>query len=80
MKVAKVGGSPETLASDVDCPGPIAVDSANVYWSDRDGIHRVPNGGGTPTMISTSGLARGLVVDATSVYWTVDNTVMKVDK
>jgi hypothetical protein len=72
MKVAIGGGTPVTLATKQDQPWGIAVDQANVYWTNNDGGNtlQLSLGGGTPITLGTgSGLPHGIALDATTVYW-----------
>jgi hypothetical protein len=61
-----------TLASGQSPGGPIAVDSANVYWVNRNGnVMDVPVGGGTASTLATGqGNYQGVGVEGLSVYWT----------
>ena len=47
-------------------PYGIAVDAANVYWSDDSSIYKVPLGGGAATSLASG---RCISVDATSLYY-----------
>jgi hypothetical protein len=61
-----VGGPTVTLA--LDDVSAIAVDAANVYWTDLGALMSVPVGGGTPVTLAPGG-GGAVAVDATSVYW-----------
>jgi hypothetical protein len=87
MKAPLGGGSPEVLASGQGRPNCIAVDDANVYWTNLGGgtITKIPIEGGTPmTLASGQHGPGGIAVDGKSVYWTTygdvgnDGTVMKL--
>jgi sugar lactone lactonase YvrE len=75
------GGTASTLAPAND-PGGIAVDSANVYWTNNNSgtVMKIPVGGGTAvTVAANQSGPLGVAVDATSVFWTnySGGTVMK---
>ena len=92
-KVALGGGPITTLVSGWSPVG-VAVDSANVYWTDGEpaldppsgvpAIVRVPTGGGVPTVLASgpSGGSESLPIalDRTNVYWasSYSNAVSKV--
>ena len=40
MKMALSGGAPVTLAARQNLPGPVAVDSASIYWATADGVQK----------------------------------------
>lgn len=75
MVVPIAGGPLATIASgnEVDFPAAIAVDSNNVYWTNRNAgdVMKATLGGGSPqTLASQQGSIPGdLAVDATGVYW-----------
>jgi hypothetical protein len=61
---------PQILASGLDSPVSLAVDSANVYWSEVGSIKKVIKTGGVVTTLA-SGLngPSGIAVDSSDVYW-----------
>ena len=91
-KVAISGGVKTLLASHpanligcLNCPAraySVAVDAANVYWTeiDQGGVWKVGINGGTLTTLSTvayPGAPAGIMVDSTSVYWIEDAAIKK---
>lgn len=73
------GGVVTTLASPVSMPRSLAVDRSNVYWLDGGSLSWVAIGGGTPTMLDSSGRTQGFAVNEESLYWTAfGGTVMKL--
>jgi sugar lactone lactonase YvrE len=63
---------PVTLASGQRTPWCIALDSANVYWTNYDGgtVMKVSLDGTTMTTLATGGgIPYGIAVDSTNVYW-----------
>jgi len=91
MKVPIGGGSLTTLFSDLSCPGNIAVDTTNVYWTELlDGsssygspppscqIMKVSLDGGDPIVLVTGPCGQGLAVDGTNVYWADGPLLMKI--
>jgi sugar lactone lactonase YvrE len=75
--------APPALAANLAHPNFIAVDAANVYWTDYgDGtVAKVPLDGGAPTVLASGqGSPAGIAVDATSVTWVNEDggTVMRL--
>jgi hypothetical protein len=65
------------LATNQQIPRELAVDDANVYWTNfGDGtVVRVPLGGGTATILASGqNQPYGIAVDAANVYWTTSVT------
>ena len=72
----KRGGAVKTLATGAGGFGGIAVDDANVYFTQGASIVSVAKGGGATTVLATaSTLPQGLAVDASAIYWTTDSTM-----
>jgi hypothetical protein len=72
MSVPIGGGSVVTLAPEQDSLGGIAVDEADVYWTNGDSVMRIPVDGGVATTLACGQNSPAAVaVDATSVYWVV---------
>jgi hypothetical protein len=74
-KVAKSGGMPVVLASGLNAPVAIAVDTQWVYvtTSGDQSISRVPINGGAPVVLATGQPSPdGVTFDATSLYWAND--------
>ena len=62
-----------TLASGSSNANGMAIDSANVYWTEfpAGNVKKVPLGGGSVTTLASGQSGPlGIVVDSTSVYWT----------
>jgi hypothetical protein len=80
MKAPLGGGSASVLAA--SSAYEIALDDANVYWTDDTGfVLAVPKAGGSYTQLATGQGPAGIAVDGTNVYYTTsDGTVWKVAK
>jgi hypothetical protein len=81
---ADASGPITPLATNQPLPQGIAVDDANVYWTNRGNpngtVKSVPVGGGTIQPIADGqGAPTGIAIDSQFVYWTNydDNTVLK---
>ncbi|HZS19551.1 MAG TPA: hypothetical protein VFA63_01025, partial [Pseudonocardiaceae bacterium] len=59
-----------SLASQLNDPGCIAVDSQYVYWADNASVQRVLINGGPPQYIATIHSAGCLAIDSQNVYFT----------
>jgi hypothetical protein len=73
MQVPLEGGTPTALATKV-LPTALALDAANLYWTDEatGTVMKVPLAGGTPVPLVGSGTSGGfgsVAVDATDAYW-----------
>jgi hypothetical protein len=61
---------PQILASGLDYPVSLAVDSANIYWSEIGAIKKVSiNGGAVSTLASGLNSPFDIAVDGSQVYW-----------
>jgi hypothetical protein len=82
LQLPLAGGTPTTLATGLHMVDGIAVDAANVYWTDNNGdVLRVPIGGGAVTTLATKQVLCGdIAVDATHVYWVSVSAVLKAPK
>jgi hypothetical protein len=82
LQLPLAGGMPTTLATGLRMVDGIAVDAANVYWSDNSGaVLRVPIGAGAVTTLATKQAFGGdIAVDATHVYWITDLAVLRAPK
>jgi hypothetical protein len=73
------GAAPRTIASYQSGVGPIAVDSAGLFWtaSDDGAVVTAPLDGGAPVALVT-GLATpsGIAVDSDAVFWSSSGMLM----
>jgi len=81
-KIPIGGGTPVTLASNLDAGTQLATDGTNLYWvAPNDGnIMKIALAGGNavPIVTGQGQLADIIAVDATSVYWrNAQNEIMK---
>jgi hypothetical protein len=88
-KVSVNGGNASFLSnifnSQDTTPSNITVDSANVYWINQSGLHKVSTNGTESMKICSASLSYGfpaIAGDSTSVYWidNSDHTIKKVAK
>jgi len=85
-KVAKDGGTLTPITTGAMGYWSVIADSTNVYWLEEGGatpgLHKMPAGGSTSTVLDPVVDSRSIAVDATSVYWaSYDGTnasIMKV--
>ena len=75
MRTDLADGSTVAIASGQSGPGGIAVDAANVYWTNfRGSVMKLPLDGGTPIELASEAASdtgpASIAVDATHVYWT----------
>ncbi len=71
MKVAIGGGTPAQLASGLNMPTWMAMDSAYLYMTTTNDVYRVPVGGGTATALDpfpSPNSYNGLAIDGISAY------------
>ncbi len=80
-KVGLSGGPVITLESGLSYPCVLAVDSANVYWTEEysGNIKKVGlNGGPITTLASGGSSPYAIAIDSANVYWAVDGNVNRV--
>jgi hypothetical protein len=81
-KVPLGGGTPTKLVTTANQQQAVAADATNVYWSGDKGLSKMPQDGGTPTVLAAGGGGSALALDATNVYYTnydgTGNTIRKV--
>lgn len=87
-RVAKIGGTPQTLASGFNnFQGGLVVKGANVFFGDTNYLNscrilKAPVTGGTLIVLAdpgiTTGCPRGIDADLSNVYWIDDQTVRSV--
>jgi hypothetical protein len=81
--VSSASGTVRALAWGQAYAAAIAVDSANVYWTNigdvcPGSVMRVPLDGGTASTLVPGAAAGAIAVDATSVYFTSESDILKV--
>jgi hypothetical protein len=73
--------SPQTIEASVGGGSVLAVDDANVYWADLDGVKQCPSGGcGTnaPVLLATGMQnAASMATDGTNLYWATGSTIVR---
>ena len=82
-KVSKNGGQVTILASNIDNPSGIALDSTNIYWTASYGgviQTTLKSGGAVTTLASGRTMPGSVAVDSTSVYWIEGNSIKKIAK
>jgi hypothetical protein len=73
MRTPLIGGASLAIASEQPAPSAIAIDSANVYWTNMHdwSLRRVGINGGDVTQVDTANTdANGVAVNTAYVYWT----------
>jgi hypothetical protein len=72
MRIPKVGGTAERLASGLTSPAYLALDASNVYWTNGNGTVMVASkkGGDARVFADGQGGVLDIAADATGVYWT----------
>jgi hypothetical protein len=74
VMAAPVTGGPGRQLAQAQCASGLALDAANVYWTNDAGsygsVMSVPlSGGATTTLATLQAGPRGIAVNATHVYW-----------
>ncbi|MBL8606839.1 MAG: hypothetical protein JNL38_05945 [Myxococcales bacterium] len=71
MRLAKSGGEPVALASNLPTPNGLALHGGRLFWTDADGrVSSIGVGGEGQTTLATREIAPGpIAADAASVYW-----------
>jgi hypothetical protein len=68
------GGQPTVLASGLAHPTTMAVDTANVYWTDDNGaVMRLSADGGTPITLATGQSASAIAIEGSNLYLANDD-------
>lgn len=78
VRVARRGGTAETIGSGVGMALGLAVDDAHVYWTSLTGreVGRFPKGGGPVELYArTQRRPHGIAVDDAHVYWVNEGSV-----
>lgn len=81
VQMAKSGGAPIVLATDMDVPIGLAADGESLYWVSEAGgrVMKVPAAGGIPVTIAEGQPGpSSIAVSGAEVFWTnfVDGTIM----